>query len=259
MGVDQDAAVTGDPSDFGKALHRHAADPQQHDVGVEAVEVDPLVEAQVDPGLPVSGVQRGGHSGRGHPRQNAVLHFVNSDGFSRLGGGRCHFEADEAGPDDGDGLGFGQRCAKGVGVVAGLEGEAAVFEPLGHRNAPGRATGGDDQVLIGQRARRGGDGSCSGIDGCYSLSQPQFDVFIGVEGFGSEGQAVAREFALQIGLGQRWLLVGQVGLIADERDGRRVALEPELGGGLIACLTRADDYCTAVCHGRSPSERRGLR
>ena len=114
-------------------------------------------------------------------------------------------------------------------------------------------------MLIGQRAGRRGDGSRGGIDGCHSLAQPQFDVFIGVEGLGPEGQAVAREFALQIGLGQRWLLVGQVGFIADQGDGRRVALEPELGGGLIACLTRADDNRAAVCHGRDPSERRELR
>jgi len=45
---------------------------------------------------------------------------------------------------------------------------------------------------------------------------------------------------------QRWPLVGEMGLVADERDRMRIALGAKRRGGFEARLTGADDHAAAA-------------
>ena len=143
-------------------------------------------------------------------------------------GGR--FEADVAAADDqrptAPGEGGGERV--GVGQRPHQKDAAEIAADPG-RQAARRAAGREREEVVGQHAAVGeGDGAGGAVDGGGRRAGEERDAFGLEEARRPQEQPFERHLALEIPLGERRPLVGEVRLAADQRERAGVAEGAEL-------------------------------
>ena len=88
----------------------------------------------------------------------------------------------------------------------------------------------------------------------HGLAKMQSDFLVSVERRLAQLQAIDRQSARQVLLGERGALVGQPGLLAEHRDRAAIAATPERLDELRGGLSRAHDhYIAKIRHRHGPA------
>ena len=210
---------------------------------VRRVERGALAEGDAVAGVQVAEVVGGG--GGGDAGEDAGGGLENGDVEALLAEDGGGFEADVAAADD-EGAGAAREGGgEGVGVGEGAHQQDAgeVAADLGGE-AAGGAAGGQREEVVGQRAAVGeGQGAGGGVDGGGGGAEEEGDLLGLEEGGGPEEQAFERHLALEVALGERRALVGEVRLGADEGQRAGVSEGAQAGdqrGAGLACAHHDD-------------------
>ena len=151
-----------------------------------------------------------------------------------------------------DGAGVGDRAQRQHA------GERAAFD---RQHARARA-GGEDGLVEGDAAARGElQALCRRVEAFDAFAEQKVDRLAGIEGFGAQDLRLGGGI-LDEGLRQRRLVVGQLGLVADQHDAAVIAFLAQARGGLHASVSRSDDDDTVVhdssCACLAPLRRREM-
>ena len=190
-------------------------------------------------------VQGGEH--RGHLRAEdarpaaARRHLEDGDLGARVARRGGDLETDPAAADDHDARAVARTVAQAVGVVEGAQGERRVGARDGE--AARARPGGEQQLVVAERVPSASvDLVRARVDrDDRGMPRAQVDVVLGVPVVGMHERLVEFGLALQVVLGQRRPLVGQVGLGAEERDAAGEALVAQRLDGLGAGQAGSDD------------------
>ena len=200
------------------------------------------------------GVEVGEHPGQlgAEDREQRQLGvFEQGDLRARRAGRGGGLQPDPARADDHH---PGARLERGFEVVAVVEAAQVVDAAevgSGHRQSARGGAGGQEQLVVAQPVPVGGDEPVGvPVDRGDRGVDPQVDPVVGVPLGRVHEDRVAVGAALQVGLGQRWPLVGPVGLGAEQDDVSVESFGAQRLGGFGACQARADDgECGWVAHG----------
>ncbi len=170
------------------------------------------------PGL-VQMVVELGHAFGGHPLQNAALHLQHVDLEPVLHRDRGHLQTDVAAADDHQTLAGREVGADILHVVDAAQIVDAAQVVAGDGQLPGPGAGREQQFLVGEGfAGIRGYGLCCRVDGDHPRVGLDRDVLVLVELGRPQVHAFEAVLPRQVLLGQRWPLVGNVRLVADDDD-----------------------------------------
>ena len=232
------------------------ADAHQHDVGVigqaagahpfhfsvAAKGFHPGIQHQLYARLAMLVGIEGGNLRRHRARHQPVHRLEHRHVQSALGADRRHLQPDIAAAHHGDALARLEDILQPVHIGDGLEIVDARQVGAGAFQAAHPRAGGQQQLVIGQRAAIGEFHAALGtMDRLGSGVQDQIAAIVGIIIVGLQEQARALELAQQIGLGQGRALIGRIGFVAHHGDGAGKALLAQRLESLTAGLAGADD------------------
>ncbi|MNN58963.1 hypothetical protein D3C81_1740410 [compost metagenome] len=143
---------------------------------------------------------------------------------AQVGGHGGEFQADKACADHHHVAYLLHQGGEGIGILLGLDAKYALQLGAGYWQRTVVCAGGQYQVIVDGRLAGGEqDSSVLPVDGSR-LVVDQLDALGGEELGWTEQQGVLVDLTEQVGLGQRWALVGQAGLVADQGDASVVSL-----------------------------------
>ena len=215
------------------------------------------IRLQVHTGRAVHLLVKRGHGGASHARQHMRHGLQHGDFGAQLGGRRGQFQAHVAAANDDQAQAGLQRIANRVGVreraqVVQVAGRIAIGQAVGHQRAraPTRANG---ELGVRQRAAIGqADGLRRRVDAADVHAQVQRDVGVLVGGRCAQVQRLAVGLAMQVGLGQRRPVIGQLVFFTQQANGARPPGLPGSQRQLGACVACTHHQQLAlVCHAKS--------
>ena len=188
---------------------------------------------------------RGNHR-RDGARQQPFLRLDNGHAPTARRKCRGDFQPDEAAADDRDVIDPAGKFADGAGVGDGAQrqyaGERAAFDGQQPRARAGRK----DRLVEGEAAARGQlQPLRPGVQTFDAFAEQKVDRPAGIKGFGAQDLRLGGGI-LDEGLRQRRLVVGQFGLVADQRDDAVISFLAQARGSLYASVTRSDDDDASV-------------
>ena len=187
----------------------------------------------------------------GHHRSDLLWHAAHQDARLRLDDGhlgaapdraRREFQPDEAAADDGDALAGLKMPADGKRIVEAAQGEAARPGLCRQRKLPGQRARRQQQPVIGKgRAVGKRHVFCGPVDGNSAFAGETVDAVLGESVREADPLRLRRLGVVQRFLRQRRPFVGQVRLVADQRDAACVAQFTQGEGCARAAFAGSDD------------------
>src|SRR6218665_2378801 len=179
---------------------------------------------------------------RERARQHQGLALQHGDLATGPAGRGRELHADIASADDDDRSPFHKSASQADSIIERLELAHAVELGTGHRQPACLTAGGQKQLVVAQYfAGAKAHAAACAFDGRDLSAQLQFDVLRGVRLGGAKPEPVARQVALEEGLGQRRALVRWPGLATDHHDASLMAAIAQREGGLGTRQARTHD------------------
>ena len=188
-----------------------------------------------------------GDGGRDDPREQPVLRLDHRDAAAAGGQRRGDLQADEPAAQNDDVLDGRGKRADGARVGDGAQRQHAGERPAFDGKLAWPRAGGEDRLVEGEAGSgREVQPACRGIETHRAFAKQKIDAGAGVEGVGAQDLRPCVDI-LDEGLRQRRLVVGKLGLVADQPDGAVITLLAQARRSLHARMTRTDDD-DAVLH-----------
>ena len=180
-----------------------------------------------------------------HGCKRRRLRFHQNDIHAHPAQARRDLAADEPRADDDGPAGRTGMLAQGDALVERAQHPDAL-QIRERRNGPRHQSGRDDQLVVGELAAVGQRHRlCGGVHRAHAVAEPHGDVVLLVELRGLERDVVG--LGAQHFLGQRRPIVGQMVLVADDRDGTAVLRPAQLFGGSGGGQAASDDHDPRRC------------